>query len=70
VDVVVLAGDIQIKGRGVATAWRSRGASPAPVVYVPSNHEYYGGAIPRLTEKLKEAATGSTAFTCSTATPW
>lgn len=26
---------------------------------MPGNHEYYGGAIPRLTEKLKEAAVGS-----------
>jgi predicted phosphodiesterase len=55
VDVVVLAGDIDVKGRGVAFAERF----PCPVVYVPGNHEYYGGSIPRLTEKLKEAARGS-----------
>jgi predicted phosphodiesterase len=55
VDVVILAGDIDVKGRGVAFAKRF----PCPVVYVAGNHEYYGGAIPRLTEKLKEAAVGS-----------
>lgn len=55
VDVVILAGDIDVKGRGVAFAKRF----PWPVVYVAGNHEYYGGAIPRLTEKLKEAAVGS-----------
>lgn len=55
IDVVILAGDIDVKGRGVAFATQF----PCPVIYVPGNHEYYGGAIPRLTEKLKEAAAGT-----------
>lgn len=55
VDVVILAGDIDVKGRGIAFAKRF----PCPVVYVPGNHEYYGSSIPRLTEKLKEAAKSS-----------
>lgn len=55
VDVVILAGDIDVKGRGIPFAKRF----PCPVVYVPGNHEYYGCAIPRLTEKLKEAAKSS-----------
>jgi predicted phosphohydrolase len=29
--------------------------APLPVVYVAGNHEYYGGSLPRLTEKLREA---------------
>lgn len=52
VDVVILAGDIDVKGRGVKFGARF----PCPVIYVPGNHEYYGGAIPRLTEKFKAAA--------------
>ncbi|MBK7857582.1 MAG: metallophosphoesterase family protein [Archangiaceae bacterium] len=55
IDVVILAGDIDVKCRGVAFARRF----PCPVVYVPGNHEYYGGAIPHVTEKLKLAAAGS-----------
>lgn len=55
IDVVVLAGDIDVKGRGVEFAKRF----PCPVIYVPGNHEYYGGTIPRLTQKFKGAAAGS-----------
>lgn len=53
-DVVVLAGDIHTKGRGVA--WAHRAFPDTPVVYVPGNHEYYGDALPRLTTKLHQAA--------------
>lgn len=55
VDVVILAGDIDVKGRGAAFARRF----PCPVVYVPGNHEYYGGAIPHLRDKLRAACEGS-----------
>ncbi|MBL8934572.1 MAG: serine/threonine protein phosphatase, partial [Archangium sp.] len=55
VDVVILAGDIDVKGRGVGFAKRFA----CPVVYVPGNHEYYGGAIPHLTDKLRAACEGS-----------
>jgi len=55
IDVVILAGDIDVKGRGIDFAARF----PCPVIYVPGNHEYYGGAIPRLTGKFKEAAAGT-----------
>lgn len=57
VDVVILAGDIDVKGCGVSFAKRF----PCPVVYVADDHEYYGRAILRLTEKLKEAAVASNA---------
>ncbi len=50
-DVVVLAGDIWTGVRGLEWA---RARWPAtPVVYVPGNHEYYGDALPRLTDKLR-----------------
>src|SRR5262245_24930618 len=50
VDVVVLAGDIAVGTRGVA--WARTQFPDTPIIYVPGNHEYYGDALPRLTEKL------------------
>lgn len=50
VDVAVLAGDTDVKGWGVA--W-------APVIYVMGNHEYYGEALPRHLEKLRERCRGT-----------
>ena len=56
-DLVVLAGDIGKAVRGVK--WASRWFPEVPVVYIPGNHEYYGGALPRVTEKMKAAAEGT-----------
>lgn len=53
-DVVVLAGDIHIKGRSIPFI---RNIFPhTPVVYVPGNHEYYRGALPRVNDILQDAA--------------
>ena len=52
-DVLVLAGDIA-KGSGVFDLF---GNWHCPVVYVPGNHEFYGGALqPVLDEILDRAA--------------
>src|SRR5688500_19207056 len=56
-DVVVLAGDIAVRVKGVA--WAIAASRGRPVIYVPGNHEYYGDSIPRLTEKLRAAGAGS-----------
>lgn len=56
-DVVVLAGDVHAGIKGVA--WCRERFPQTPVVYVPGNHEYYGGAIPQLTAKLREHSAGS-----------
>lgn len=56
-DVVVLAGDIAVGTEGVEWA-RSRFAD-RPVLYLAGNHEFYGGALPGLTERLRAAADGS-----------
>ena len=53
-DVVVLAGDIGIRDRGVQFARRA--FPKQQVVYVAGNHEYYGRAIPHHTEKMRAAA--------------
>ncbi|MGV6473189.1 metallophosphoesterase [Azotobacter vinelandii] len=52
-DVVVLAGDIDVGARGVEWARR---AFDCPVLYVPGNHEYYGGALEETRRWLREAA--------------
>ncbi|WP_395598882.1 metallophosphoesterase [Pseudomonas sp. A1437] len=52
-DVVILAGDIDIKSRGVVWA---NDTFQCSVIYVCGNHEYYGGHIDHTLRKMKEAA--------------
>jgi Icc-related predicted phosphoesterase len=52
-DAVVLAGDIDIKARGMAWA---REMFACPVVYVPGNHEYYNGHLDDTLAKMRAAA--------------
>ena len=52
-DVVILAGDIDIKSRGVKWANEVFGC---PVIYVCGNHEFYGGHIDYTLRKMKDAA--------------
>ena len=53
-DVVVLAGDIDHGTKGLEWA---RSAYPHhPIVYVAGNHEYYGEALPKLTDALRARA--------------
>lgn len=56
-DLVILAGDIHTKQRGVA--WAAEAFPHTPVLYVPGNHEPYGGALPYDTEKLRALAPGT-----------
>jgi predicted phosphodiesterase len=56
VDLVILAGDIHKGTRGVQ--WASEMFS-VPVLYVPGNHEYYGGHIDRTLEKMRAASVNS-----------
>lgn len=55
-DVVVLAGDIHVQTRGVGWALET---FRQPVIYVPGNHEYYGGHFKNTLTKMKERAEGS-----------
>jgi Icc-related predicted phosphoesterase len=59
-DVVVLAGDVHLGIKGLA--WCRKQFPETPVIYVPGNHEYYGAAIPKLTEKLRQEAAGSQVY--------
>lgn len=52
-DLVILAGDIGTKARGVT--WANE-AFNCPVVYVCGNHEFYGGHIDRTLAKMKATA--------------
>jgi predicted phosphodiesterase len=53
VDLVVLAGDIDLSARGVG--WANE-TFKSEVIYCGGNHEYYKGHIDRTFEKMKAAA--------------
>lgn len=54
-DLVILAGDISRPPTAVAWARRF----PQPVVYVPGNHEYYGGSLTGVRRQLQALTAGS-----------
>lgn len=54
-DVVVLAGDIARPAEAIKWA-KDFGK---PVIYVPGNHEFYGGAIEGVIQELRSRAAGS-----------
>lgn len=54
VDVVILAGDIGLGTKGIEWA---KETFPCPVLYVPGNHEYYGGHLSNTLQKMRAAAT-------------
>ena len=56
-DVVVLAGDINVGRNGFD--WAREQFPNKPVLYVLGNHEYYGEALPKFTDKLRELAEGT-----------
>jgi len=56
-DVVVLAGDIHLGNKGFR--WAMEKFPDKTVIYVLGNHEYYGKALPKLTETLKQQAHGT-----------
>ena len=56
-DVVVLAGDIHTKERGVQ--WALEEITDKQVIYVLGNHDYYGKAYPKLANKLKDLTKGT-----------
>lgn len=56
-DVIVLAGDIHIRDRGVA--WAKQTFPDRPVIYVLGNHEYYHEAYPKHLDDVRAAAEGS-----------
>jgi Icc-related predicted phosphoesterase len=53
-DVVVLAGDVQDGGGGIA--WAREQFPGLPVLYVPGNHELYGGNLDLTPRLLREEA--------------
>ena len=54
-DVVILAGDVARPQQ--AMAWAKQ--FTVPVIYVPGNHEYYGGSLSGTLSNLRELACGS-----------
>ncbi|MCP4042647.1 MAG: phosphoesterase, partial [Gammaproteobacteria bacterium] len=58
-EVIILAGDIDIRGQGVEWAIRQSERLGKPVIYVAGNHEYYGMDFPAHSKTLHEMAAGS-----------
>jgi Icc-related predicted phosphoesterase len=56
-DVVILAGDINLKTRGIE--WAIKTFPNTPIVAVLGNHEYYGEKYPSLMKKAKQLAVGT-----------
>jgi len=56
-DVVVLAGDVHVKDRGLR--WIIDQEFGVPVLYVLGNHEFYREKFPGLIDKLKQDAKGT-----------
>src|SRR3546814_19460231 len=54
-DIVVLAGDIARPREAIA--WASNFSKP--VLYVPGNHELYGGALGATVQQLRQLAQGT-----------
>lgn len=52
-DVTILAGDIR---RPATTAMQWAAGLGRPVLYVPGNHEFYGGSIPEVRRALARSA--------------
>lgn len=51
-DVVILAGDIHTRSRG--PSWASQNFQGVPVLYVAGNHEFYGEAIEKIGDAIRE----------------
>ncbi|ODS24043.1 phosphoesterase [Candidatus Endobugula sertula] len=53
-DIVILAGDIHVKGKGIE--WALKNIPDKPVLYVLGNHEFYGKAYPKYIHEMKAMA--------------
>lgn len=56
-DLIILAGDVNIKDYGLK--WANDQFKDIPVLYVLGNHEFYGKAYPKLIHELKESSINS-----------
>lgn len=54
-DAYVIAGDVDRPERAIAWA----AGLGKPVLYVPGNHEFYGGSLPGVTRELQRLAAGT-----------
>jgi len=56
-DVTIISGDLHVGERGLG--WALENIRNQEVIYVIGNHEYYRGAIPKLTDKLRMNSEGT-----------
>lgn len=59
VDLVLLAGDIEISDRAIDYSTRLFNELECPVVQIAGNHEFYDGNRPRVLNELRRAADAS-----------
>lgn len=59
VDVLILAGDIDVDGFGASWAVRQSELLKVPVIYIAGNHEFYGGKWTETIETIKEITAGT-----------
>jgi predicted phosphodiesterase len=57
VDLVILAGDINIGTKGIE--WIKSTITDVPVIYVLGNHEYYKGSYPKTLNAIRNSASDS-----------
>lgn len=55
-DLIILAGDIDTGTEGVTWAAHESERLQKPIIYVPGNHEYYGGDLPTIRSSLFQCA--------------
>lgn len=53
-DVIILAGDIHNGSSGLK--WARRHFGSLPVIYVPGNHEFFGGQLDQVIDRLRAEA--------------
>jgi len=56
-DVIILAGDIHLGGRGLR--WVLEQRLQQHVIYIPGNHEFYHNAFPSLIDELRRKSRGT-----------
>src|ERR1700691_3069482 len=60
VDLIVLAGDIGTRHRGVEWTKTWAHAIPrTPILMIAGNHEFYGGHFDKVIDEMREAANGT-----------
>lgn len=67
-DLIVLAGDVCEVGHGSPVRWAQQHFPHQPVLFVPGNHDFYGGRVTQLLERWQQEARHSRVHVLNNAT--